>query len=97
MRTGERTFADLCHPLRDHDLCFQAVHMRKRPLFNFGQAGGKLQAGKALAQVKCGFPYRFDVVRQGQRSAEAVAFLKRVRTNACHAVRDQKFAGKVCV
>ena len=71
--------------------------MRKRPLFNFGQAGGKLQAGKALAQIKRPFPHRFNAVRQGQGSAEAVAFLKRVRADACHAVRDQKFAGKVCV
>ena len=71
--------------------------MRKRPLFNFGQAGGKLQAGKALAQVKCGFPYRFDVVRQGQEPAEAVAFLKRIRADARHAVWNQQFSGKVCV
>ena len=71
--------------------------MRKRPLFNFGQAGGKLQAGKALAQVKRPFPHRFDAVRQGQEPAEAVAFLKRIRADARHAVRNQKLAGKVCV
>ena len=71
--------------------------MCKRPHFNFGQSGRKLQAGKALTLIKRGFPYRFNAVRQGQGSAEAVAFLKRARADARHAVWNQQFSGKVCV
>ena len=97
-RITERVLVDLRHALRDHDLCFQAIpssKFRKRVRFNFGQSGGKLQTGKALAAIKRAFPHRFDAVRQGQGSDEAVAIHKCVLADARHAVRDQQFAGKV--